>query len=104
LGPSFNNQLPQQLANGTSRNTPVGELYNPGRRAFFVGPGAWNLDLAVYKNLQIWENVRARLSADFFNVFNHPNDVAPNSTTGLQDLSRQLNNPRIIQLSLRVDW
>jgi carboxypeptidase family protein len=104
LGPNFNNQLPQQLANGITRNTPVGELYNPGRRAFFQGPGAWNVDLAVYKNLQIWENVRARLSADFFNVFNHPNDVAPNSTTGLQDLSRQSNNPRIIQLSLRVDW
>jgi hypothetical protein len=104
LGPAFNNQLPQQLANGTSRNTPVGELYNPGRRAFFLGPGAWNVDLAVYKNLQVWQNVRARFSADFFNVFNHPNDVAPNSTTGLQDLSRQLNNPRIIQLSLRVDW
>ena len=104
LGPGFNNQLPQQLANGTSRNTPIGELYNPGRRAFFVGPGAWNVDLAVYKNLEIWENIRARLSADFFNVFNHPNDVAPNATTGLQDLSRQSNNPRIIQLSLRVDW
>lgn len=104
LGPSFNNQLPQQLANGTSRNTPIGELYNPGRRAFFLGPGAWNVDLALYKNLKIWADVRARLSADFFNVFNHPNDVAPNSTTGLQDLSRQSNNPRIIQLSLRVDW
>ena len=89
---------------GHSTDTPIGELYNPSRRAFFLGPGAWNADVAIYKNFRIRGDVRTRLSADFFNVFNHPNDVAPNSITGLQDLSRQSNNPRIIQLSLRVDW
>lgn len=104
LGPRLNNQLPQRLADGTTRNTPIGELYNPSPRAFFLGPGAWNVDLALYKNFKIWGDVQSRLSADFFNVFNHPNDVAPNSITGLQDLSRQSNSPRIIQLSLRVDW
>jgi len=108
LGPNtrgnFINQVPQTLANGIIRNTGIGELYNPSLRAFFLGPGAWNVDLALFKNFRIWEQVQARLSADFFNFFNHPNDVAPNSTTGLQDLSRQSNNPRVIQFSLRVDW
>jgi len=104
LGPNLNNQLPQTLANGAVRNTPVGELYNPSPRAFYLGPGAWNADLSLFKNFKFKERVSTRFSADFFNVLNHPNDIAPNTTTGLQDLSRQLNDPRIIQFSLRVEW
>jgi len=104
LGPAFDNRLPQTLANGTVRNTPIGELYNPSPRAFYLGPGAWNVDFSVFKNFRIKEKVETRFAADFFNVFNHPNDVAPNTTTGLQDLSRQLNDPRIFQFSLRVQW
>jgi len=45
-----------------------------------------------------------RFSADFFNVFNHPNDVAPDAVTGLQDLGRQLNDSRTIQFSLRTEF
>ncbi len=104
LGPSFNNRIPQTLANGTVRSTPIGELYNYSPRAFIIGPGSWNVDLAIFKNFKIGEQVGARFSADFFNFFNHPNDVNPNSVTGLQDLSRQSNDPRTIQFSFRVDW
>ncbi len=69
-----------------------------------MGPGAWNTDIGVYKNFRIGESVVFRLKGDFFNVFNHPNDINPNATTGMQDLSRQANDGRVIQLSLRVDW
>ena len=69
-----------------------------------MGPGAWNLDLSVQKNFKLREGLNGRLSADFFNFFNHPNDDPPDSTTGLQNLSRQSNDPRIIQFSLRFDW
>ncbi|MCI0664136.1 MAG: TonB-dependent receptor [Acidobacteria bacterium] len=104
LGPNFNNRVPQTLADGTVRETPIGELYNPSPRGFYLGPGAWNFDLSFYKNFKFKERVETRFSADFFNIFNHPVDVGPDATTGLQDLSRQLNDPRIIQLSLRVVW
>ncbi|PYV37159.1 MAG: hypothetical protein DMG06_28825, partial [Acidobacteria bacterium] len=105
LGPNANNQLPQQLADGSIRNTSVGsDLFNPSPRGFIIGPGAWNVDLSFFKNFQIRESVKARFTADFFNFFNHPNDVAPNNVTGLQRLDRQSNDPRIIQFSLRVDW
>ncbi len=104
LGANFNNQLPLTLANGTVRNVPIGELYNYSPRANFLGPGAWNVDLALFKNFKFSEQGNARFSADFFNFFNHPNDVAPNTTTGLQNLGVQANNPRTIQLSLRVEW
>jgi hypothetical protein len=45
-----------------------------------------------------------RFTADFFNLFNHPNDKVPNTTTGLVDLSQQNNDPRIIQFSARLEW
>ncbi|MFN0086454.1 MAG: TonB-dependent receptor domain-containing protein [Blastocatellia bacterium] len=104
LGANFNNQLPLTLANGTVRNVPIGELYNYSPRANFLGPGAWNSDVSLFKNFKFREQGNVRFTADFFNLFNHPIDVNPNTTTGLQNLGVQANNPRTIQLSLRVDW
>jgi hypothetical protein len=111
VGPNFDNRLPLVLANGTIRNTTVTDLYNPTPRGFIMGPGAWNTDISVFKWFDISETVKLRFTADFFNAFNHPVDIEPNFTLansgtplGLQDLSRQLNEPRIIQLSLRLNW
>ncbi len=105
LGAAFNNNLQQTLANGILRNTAIGDLYNPSPRAFFLGPGAWNVDFSLYKFFRIKERVNTRFSADFFNVFNHPNDVSPDAVTGLQDLGRQSGeNARVIQFALRFEW
>ncbi len=104
LGPAFDNRLPLQLAGGTTRFTSIIDMYNPSSRGFIMGPGAWNVDLALHKNFKLRERLDGRFSADFFNVFNHPSDDLPDSTTGLQNLSRQSNSPRIIQFSLRFDW
>ncbi len=104
LGPTFNNQIPITLANGTVRNVPIGELYNYSPRANFLGPGAWNADVSLFKNFRFLESGNVRFTADFFNAFNHPVDVNPNATTGLQNLGVQANGPRTIQLSLRVEW
>ena len=104
LGPLFNNQLPLTLANGTVRNVPIAELYNYSPRANIIGPGAWNADVALFKNFKFREQGNFRFTADFFNIFNHPNDANPDLTTGLQNLGVQTNGPRTIQLSLRLDW
>ena len=104
LGAAFDNRLPQLLANGTVRLTSITDTVNPNARAFIVGPRAWNTDASVFKNFSLTERIKLRFTADFFNVFNHPNDVNPNGTTGLQDLSTQTNEPRIIQFSARLQW
>jgi len=109
LGADFTNRLPLVLANGTTRLTGIGNIVNPNARAFYMGPGAWNTDFSLFKNFRIKESINARFTADFFNVFNHPLDVGPgqngfNTTLGLQDLSQQPNDPRIIQFSLRFDF
>ena len=94
----------QLLANGSVRLTTIGDNVNWNARNFFRGPGAWNEDLSLFKSFRITERIKTRLTGDFFNAFNHPNDVNPSSTTGLQDLSVQANYPRIIQFTLRVEW
>lgn len=104
VGSAFDNRIPQRLADGTVRLTPITDNVNWNARNFFRGPGAWNLDFSVFKHFRPAERVDLRLTADFFNLFNHPNDVNPSSSTGLQDLSVQANAPRIIQFSLRVSW
>jgi hypothetical protein len=88
----------------TCRSTPITELYNYSPRANIIGPGAWNVDMSVFKNFRIRERANIRFTADFFNAFNHPNDRPPNNVTGLQNLAFQDNDARIIQFSLRVDW
>ena len=98
-------QLAVNLANDTCYNAPFSGFYNPAPRDNIIGPGAWNDDLSLYKHFKIGEKVDLRFAADFFNLTNHPNDVAPNPTNGLQDLSQQstaLNTSRQIQLSLRL--
>ena len=107
LGPGFDNRLPQQLADGSVRFTPIQDYpgtlsWNP--RNFYLGPHSWNEDLSIFKYFDFTEKVRMRFTSDFFNFFNHPNDPRPNTSTGLQDLSQQTNPPRIIQFSLRFQW
>lgn len=104
LGPNLNNQIPLTPANGTVRNVPIGEVYNYSPRANIIGPGSWNADISLFKNFRFREQGTVRFAADFFNAFNHPVDVAPNATTGLQNLGVQANDPRTIQFSLRVEW
>ena len=104
VGSSFSNQIPQLLSNGTVRNTGITETVSWNSRAFMKGPGAWTADISAFKNFSITESVKVRFTADFFNAFNHPNDASPNANTGLQDLTTQTNDPRTIQLSLRLSW
>jgi len=104
LGPNFDNRVPVLLSDGSTFDANIGNVVNPNAKAFYKGPAYFNNDLSIYKNFNITERIKTRFSADFFNSFNHPNDKAPNARTGLQDLSVQINDPRIIQFSLRVDW
>ena len=79
LGPTFNNRVPVQLADGSIFNASISDLLNPNAKGFYRGPGLWNTDVALYKNFNITERLTARFSTDFFNVFNHPNDLNPNT-------------------------
>ncbi|MEZ5396558.1 MAG: hypothetical protein R2724_27705 [Bryobacterales bacterium] len=104
LGSAFNNRLPQQLADGSIRETTVTDNVSWNQRNFFRGPSFFNTDISLFKNFYMGEGMNLRFTADFFNAFNTPMDLDPDGTTGLQDLSQQRNDPRIIQFSLRFTW
>lgn len=104
VGAAFDNRIPLPLASGAVRLTSITDTVSWNSRAFFLGPRAWNTDVSFFKNFLLTERMKLRFTADFFNFFNHPNDANPNSTTGLQDLSLQTNEPRIVQFSLRFQW
>lgn len=103
-GPSADNRLPVTMADGSTRPTTIADAVNWNARNFYRGPGAWNADISVSKFFSVTDGIRLQFSADFFNAFNHPVDVDPNTTTGLQDLSQQANAPRVIQLRARISW
>ncbi|MEB2361130.1 MAG: TonB-dependent receptor [Bryobacteraceae bacterium] len=104
LGAGFDNRIPVTMTDGSIRMTTISDTVNWNARNFYRGPGQWDLTASVYKNFNITERTQLRFTADFFNVLNHPVDVDPNVTTGLQDLSIQRNQPRVIQFSLRFSW
>ncbi|MHB8655869.1 MAG: carboxypeptidase-like regulatory domain-containing protein [Terriglobia bacterium] len=101
---AFVGQLAVTLNNGTCYDAPIDGFYNPAPRDNIIGPGGWNTDLSLYKHFKMRERFDIRFAADFFNAFNHPNDQPPDTNTGLQDLSFQANAPRVVQLSLRVEF
>jgi len=104
LGTDFSNRLPFKLANGQTVLTTLTDNLSWNAQNFLLGPRSWNQDLSLFKYFEITEKLRLRFTSDFFNCLNHPNDLNPNPTTGLIDLSRQSNDPRIIQLSLRLEF
>ncbi len=72
------------------------------------GPGIANYDFAVFKRTAITERLKVEFRAEAFNLFNRvqfgqPNlqySTAANSTFGV--ISSQLNQPRLMQMALRV--
>jgi hypothetical protein len=103
IGASFDNRVPVTLSNGQTVKVSY-DVLNWNAQNFFLGPRSWNEDLSLFKWFNITERIRLRFTSDFFNAFNHPNNLAPNKTTGLINLSQQANDPRIIQFSARLEW
>jgi hypothetical protein len=110
LGSNFDNRLPVTLANGQVVETGY-DVLGWNAHNFMLSPGSWNEDLSAFKYFDITERIKVRFTSDFFNSFNHPlayilgdPNRTLNTTTGLLDLSKQENDPRIIQFSLRLEW
>jgi len=83
-------------------NAPSGDFFHGSPRGSIIGPSAFTMDASMFKNFNVTERVKVRFTADFFNVFNHPTNNNPNSSTGLIDLSTQANQPRLMQFSLHL--
>ncbi len=90
------------------------QIPDPGRfgtsgRNAIIGPGIKNMDLALSRAFRVSDFTRLQFRADAYNVFNHPNFVAPPSMQNFADSPDfgQLfvaRSPRILQFGLKFLW
>jgi hypothetical protein len=82
---------------------PVGTDGNLGRNAF-RGPAFKSVDLGLFKNTKIYENLNLQFRAEAFNVFNRVNLFNPVGDLGSPEFGKSVAAfaPREIQLSLKV--
>ncbi len=95
-------------------DAPPGELGNSPRAPIF-GPGFVNTDLSLIKSFRLpREGMALDFRAEFFNLFNHPQLWLPGTAaTQMQDvdspasfgvISETVNNPRLVQLALKLKF
>jgi hypothetical protein len=94
---------------------PGGEL-GTAPRAPTYGPRFVNTDFSIIKDIPLLlrEGMNAQFRAEFFNLFNHPQFFMGGiGDTGAQDINtpssfgvvnQTVNNPRLIQLALRLNF
>jgi hypothetical protein len=92
------------LQNGTVQRTSYSTGLNPWRNQYLPSVLQWNLDASLFKNLPLHERLNARFAADFFNVFNHPGNPNTVGADGFLNCRASGNSPRVLQLSLRLEW
>ncbi len=86
---------------------PSGELGNASRVPV-IGPDFVNTDFSVIKQFALpWENMGLNFRAEFFNLFNHAqfgmpvNDI---NALGFGSVNSTVNNPRLVQLGLKLTF
>ncbi len=71
------------------------------------GDGQRNFDVSLFKNFSFTDRWTLQFRTEFFNVFNTPRFGEPNGSFGNVQFNRvntQANNPRDIQLALRLSF
>jgi hypothetical protein len=90
----------------------AGELGNANRAPLY-GPRFVNTDFSALKNFHIHEVYTVQFRAEMFNLFNHSQFYLGGGSTGMQDISSPftfgvvngtVNNPRVVQFALRLDF
>jgi outer membrane receptor protein involved in Fe transport len=85
----------------------VDQIGTAGRNNVY-GPGFWNADLSLQKNIPIHESILAQFRVDGFNAFNHINPGNPSGAldSGPQYITGQAPGAaaRLLQFSLRVQF
>ncbi len=115
---------PNQVCNPTLSNPTIAEWFNvncfaqPGSgelgnasRTPVSGPHFVNTDFSAIKHFVLREGMRLDLRAEFFNLLNHPQFGTPGAgvsvgpelgTPGFGSINTTVNNPRLVQLALKL--
>jgi len=70
------------------------------------GSGVRNLDLSIFKNVQVTERFKVQLRGEFFNFTNTPRFGNPNTSYGSSrfgsNITSQINGARTVQVGVRA--
>jgi hypothetical protein len=85
---------------------PAAGYYGDIGNGTILGPGLMNYDMAVYKDFPLESRVKLQFRAEFFNVFNHTEPSAINTTYGAGAFGTvtAAKEPRIGELSLKLNF
>ena len=90
----------------SSTATEGGGRYGNSGRNIIEGPGLANVDLSVFKEFQVHENVQLQFRGEFFNAFNRVNFLYPDSSNNAiwqtGGLITKALPPRIGQIALKI--
>jgi len=103
-----------QWFNPSAFTAPQPWMWGNSARDVLFGPGLWNWDMSVMKNLKVAERYTLRVQGDFFDAFNHFNLGNPVATVpDLRDGGTAIANSgkitsgsgsRRIQLGVKLQW
>jgi hypothetical protein len=82
-------------------------LFGDARRGSLRGPGAYNVDLSLFKTFKLGETRELEFRAEAFNLFNHPQFATPANTVDVAGFSGQVtsaNSGRELQLALKFSF
>ncbi|HEV2575703.1 MAG TPA: carboxypeptidase-like regulatory domain-containing protein [Acidobacteriaceae bacterium] len=85
---------------------PAGELGNAARVPV-SGPDFVNTDFSLIKQFALPREAGLNFRAEFFNLFNHPqygSPIADINQVGFGSVNSTVNNPRLIQLALKLTF
>jgi hypothetical protein len=85
---------------------PAGEL-GDANRVPVVGPDFVNSDFSIIKQFAMPREMGLNFRAEFFNLFNHPQFGAPIADInqpGFGAVNSTVNNPRLMQLALKLSF
>jgi hypothetical protein len=107
--PNIVNASPTRFFNPSVFRIPEAGTFGNSGRNVIIGPGIRNLDAALARTVRLSDVARAQFRADFYNVLNHPNFVAPPTMQNFADSSDfgalfVARSPRIVQFGLKFLW
>ena len=87
------------------QNQAAGTFGNLGRNVL-IAPGAINFDVALSRTFRISERWQLTPRAEAFNVINHTNFAAPNTTLSNSPFGviTSAADPRILQFALKLQF
>jgi outer membrane receptor protein involved in Fe transport len=96
----------QQWFNTSAFAAPETGRFGNTARNVVRGPGMWDLNLGVFRNIPVTERYRVQFRSEFFNLLNHTNLGTPNSTMNNVAFGRILSGggSRVIQFALKISY